>query len=233
MITHEKQQRIWNEEHIQPTVLLQMDADDASSSVVKFGEYLRSTGKKDLVGIEMGCGKGRNVIWLAEQNFVRKAYGFDFSPAAIAVAERRAVERGGVGKTEFFVADATVPWNFASSTFDFVIDCFSSTDIESAVGRKSAILEIERTMKSGGFLMVYTLTPEDEFHKEMIKKNPAEEQGAFYHSTGKFEKTFTKEELEEMYKNFKVIEWQRVDKVTQFFGKEYRCRHYWILFQKP
>lgn len=80
--------------------------------------------------------------------------------------------------------------------------------------------------------MLYTLTPDDEFHREMIQKNPAEEPNAFYYSTGKFEKTFLQGELKEMYKDFKIIKWERVDRVTQFFGKEYPCHHFWIIFQK-
>lgn len=231
-ITHKEQQQIWDKEHRNPHVLLQMDALDPSGGVMKFFNFIKEQGLSDLVGIEMGCGKGRNVIFLASQKENQKVYGFDFSPSAIQVANERSEKANVSGGAEFFVGDATVDWPLASNSFDYAIDNFASTDIESPKGRIFAVKEIKRVLKPGGFLMVYALTPDDEFHKEMILKNPAEEPNAFYHSTGKFEKTFSKEELENLYKDFKIVKWERVDKITQFFGKEYPCHHFWMIFQK-
>lgn len=231
-ITHTEQQQIWDKEHQNPQVLLQMDAQDPSGGVAKFSDFIKEQKLSDLVGIEMGCGKGRNVIFLASQKENKKVYGFDFSPSAIQVAKERSKKANVNNVSEFSICDATQPWPFGSGSFDYVIDNFASTDIEDPEGRKFAIEEIKRVLKPGGFLMVYALTPDDEFHKEMIQKNPAEESNAFYHSTGKFEKTFSQAELEEMYKDFKVIKWERVDKVTRFFGKEYPCHHFWMIFRK-
>lgn len=235
-ITHSQQQKIWNEEHRKPKVLLQMNSQEVSGGVVKFLDYIKNQNKSlssKLTGIEMGCGKGRNVIWLAEQKESKEVYGFDFSESAIKVARKRAEEKGVKSKVKFFVGDATKPWKFKNDTFDYGIDCFASTDIETIEGRIFAIKETHRTLKPGGYFFVYALTPDDEFHKQMIKKSPAEEKNAFYHTTGKFEKTFNKEELKEMYVNFKVIKWQRVNKTTLFFGKEYKCKHFWLILQKP
>lgn len=231
-ITHKNQQEIWDKEHQNPQVLVQMNAEDASSGVIKFYDFLKSQKLSNLTGIEMGCGKGRNVIFLAAQKENKKVYGFDFSPAAISIAQERAKKAGVQSRVDFSVGDATIPWNFESESFDYAIDNFASTDIESKEGRESAIKEILRILRPGGFLMVYALTPDDGFHKEMIEKSPAEEKNAFYHTTGKFEKTFSKDELEEMYKGFKTVVWERVDKKTKFFGKEYQCHHYWMVFKK-
>lgn len=231
-ITHKEQQQIWDKEHQKPYALLQMHNQDPSGGVVKFFNFIKNYNFSRLIGIEMGCGKGRNVIYLASQKENEKVYGFDFSTSAIGVAKERSKKAGVSNRAEFSVGDATFTWPYKSNSFDYVIDNFTSTDIESIKGRFFAIKEIKRVLKPGGFLMVYTLTPDDEFHKEMIQKNPAEEQNSFYYSTGKFEKTFLKEELEEMYEDFRVIRWESVNKVTQFFGKEYPCFHYWMIFQK-
>ncbi len=232
-ITHKEQQEIWNKEHKTPNVLLQMDSAEASGGVMRFWDFVRTKKVSNLVGLEMGCGKGRNVIWLAGQGETRKVYGFDFSEVAVQIAQERAEAKGLSSKTEFALGDATKEWPFLDNFFDFAIDCFASTDIESVEGRNFAVQEIYRTLKPGGLFLLYTLTPDDEFHRQMIKKAPAEERNAFYHTTGKFEKTFDEEELRELYQKFEVLDWQRVDKVTQFFGKEYKCKHAWIIFQKP
>ena len=57
---------------------------------------------------------------------------FDFSENAILEARKRAKEIGIEKNVNFFVQDATERWNFENNSFDFAIDCFASTDIESA-----------------------------------------------------------------------------------------------------
>ena len=228
--THEDQQRIWNEEHTKPNVLLQMDSEKPSSGVLKFWDFLASKNVEHLKGVEMCCGKGRNVIWLAKKGV--EAHGFDFSPAAIVEAERRAT-KDGVTNAHFKVLDATTTWSYDSNYFDFAIDCFASTDIESEKGRRAAMTELYRVVKPGGYVLAYLLSTDDEFHKEMITKNPAEERNAFHHSTGKFERTFDREDIDSQYKDFAVVIAERVEKIAEFFGRDYACKHFWVVLQKP
>lgn len=231
-IAHDKQKDLWEEEHKKPFVLLQMDQQDASGGVQKFFAWLTAKGpSQNLTGIEMGCGKGRNSIWLAKQGI--KMVAFDFSENAVAEAKRRAKEAGIEENVSFIVQDATKQWPFDEGQFNFAIDCFASTDIESPNGRAFARGEFTRVLKSEGFLLVYTLSTDDEFHKEMLEKHPAEEENSFIHpTTGKFEKVFDREELLNLYKDFECVEEQRVEKDTEFFGKKYHCKHFWLILKK-
>jgi hypothetical protein len=88
-------------------------------------------------------------------------------------------------------------------------------------------------LRPGGYLLSYLLSTDDEFHKEMIEKSPAQEKNAFVHATGKFEKTFDAEEVAELHRNFKKIVQRRIDKTADFGGRKYRCLHFWTVFQKP
>ena len=231
-VKHQEQQKIWDKEHTSPQVLLQMDSADPSSGVVKFWEWFEKTAgrKTPLKGLEMGCGKGRNVIYLAGQGV--RMTGFDFSPKAIEVAKERAKDVGLSDKAEFLVGDATTKWNFETNLFDFAIDCFASTDIESQDGRQFAISEMIRVVKPGGYILAYVMSTDDEFHKEMIGNSPASEKNSFIHSTGKFEKTFDSEELFDLYKGLEVVRHERIPKTTTFSGKQYSCYHHWIVFKK-
>lgn len=232
-ITHQKQQEIWDQEHTVPQILLQMDSSAPSSGVIKFWGWLQKKrrGKKQLCGLEIGCGKGRNVIYLAQQGI--QMTGFDFSPKAIETARERAKNTGVLNKTNFLVQDATVTWNFPSDTFDFVIDCFATTDIESREGRQLAVKEMERVVKPKGYVLVYVMSVEDQYHKEMIKKSPAREKNAFLHPlTGKFEKVFDKEEVLDLYKGLHLLIEERVSKTASFFGRNYNCYHHWMVFEK-
>ena len=210
-----------------------MDSDKPSGGVVKFIEWVKQNNHLGELksGVEMGCGKGRNVIWLAAQGV--DSTGFDFSEAAILEAEKRAAKEGLENKARFFEIDATKKWTFKNNSFNFAIDCFATTDIESVKGRRFAANEIYRVLKQKGFLLVYSLSIDDEFHKEMIKRSPAKEKNAFINPiSGKFEKTFERQELLDLYGKFELLVEDRVKKMEKFFGKSYKCKHHWMIFQK-
>lgn len=232
-VPHLKQQQIWDSEHQQPHTLVQMDSDKPSGGVVLFLEWIKKNKgyKKNLKGIEMACGKGRNCIWLAKQGI--KMVGFDFSKSAIGEASKRAKKAKVQKKVKFMAADAVKRWPFKTEDFDLAIDCFATTDIESINGRKLAADELVRVLKPSSYLLVYTLSTDDEFHKEMIKKSPAKEKNAFINPiSGKFEKTFERDEITELYKGLKLVAEDRIKKVERFFGKDYKCKHHWMIFQK-
>ena len=109
-ITHEQQKERWNKEHEHPFALKQMDANKLSSGIKPFLEFLENQKIQDLIGLEMGCGKGRNIIGLAHQEITSKMYGFDFSEVAINEADRRSHENNILHKVQFNVMDATQPW---------------------------------------------------------------------------------------------------------------------------
>jgi ubiquinone/menaquinone biosynthesis C-methylase UbiE len=232
-ITHSEQRAKWDEEHQTPFALKQMDACTLSRGVLLFLDFLKKEKRKGLRGLEMCCGKGRNVIGLAKEPFIEKMYGFDFSAVAIQEAKRRANTESVSQKAEFDVGDATTPWCYDSNFFDFGIDCFASTDIESLSGRMFAGEEMHRVLKNDGYFLVYVMSTDDEYHKMMAMKFPADEQGAFYNeANGKFEKSFTEQELDTMYGGFKLITATRVEKTTEFFGKSYHCMHHWRIYKK-
>ncbi len=232
-VSHRRQQHLWEEEHKHPHILLPMDSTDVSSGVELFVQWLKKKGidLARLHGIEMACGKGRNVIGLARQGMYMT--GLDFSTSAIREARRRA-KRSVVPQTRFLVHDVTKRWPFPRNTFDLAIDCFGSTDIESPQGRTAARQEILRILKPGGYFLLYTLSTDDEFHKAMMKVSPGREQNSFVHPTnGKFEKTFDRAELMALYKDFRLITLRRVRKTAEFFGKTYKNKHFWVIWQKP
>lgn len=232
-IMHKEQQKIWDEEHKSPEVLLQMDSDKPSFGVKKFWDWLQTQKTSEsLHGLEMCCGKGRNVIWLAQQNM--SMTGFDFSTNAIIEAQKRSIAYKADMHTHFFIQDATIKWVLPDNTFDFVIDCFATTDIESQQGREKAIAEMIRVLKPGGFILVYVMSEEDQYHKDMIARFPAHEPYSFLHpKTKKFEKVFTREELISLYSDVELILQERVPKNAVFYDKEYFCNHYWMVFKKP
>jgi ubiquinone/menaquinone biosynthesis C-methylase UbiE len=231
-ITHEKQREIWEEEHHRPKVLPQMDSHEVSSGVARFVRWLVDNGQKisSLHGVEMCCGKGRNVIELALQGST--VIGLDFSLFAIAEAKKRA-KIAGANQAKFIACDATLTWPIDDDSQDFVIDCFGSTDIESAAGRRVALDNVIRVLKPGGYLFLYLLSTDDTFHKDMRRQNAGPDSGSFLHPmNGKYEKSFADDEVKKMYQDLDIVEFRRQNKKSIFFGKEYDMSHIWAIFQK-
>lgn len=233
-ITHQKQKSVWDKEHSQPETLLQIDSDSASFGVEHFLDWLteRDVDFAGFSGLEMCCGKGRNVIWLARRGL--NVTGADFSEVAITEAKRRTEIAGVSHKARFIVHDATLPYGSLPGQVDFVIDCFGSTDIENAMARKIAADNLADSLKSGGYLVTYLLSTDDAYNQTMTKDNAAQESGSFVHPiSGKFEKAFTEREVIDLHSDLKLLTLERIPKqFKDHTGKLYSSKYIWAVFQK-
>lgn len=230
-ITHQFQQKFWEDEHAKPLVLPSMSDNEPSGVVVKFFEWLRANSNiQDIKGIEMGCGKGRNTIFFAKNGINMTA--FDFANSAIIEAKNRAKKADVENLTQFIVHDATEKWPFADASFDFAIDNFASTDIESKNGREFARDEMIRVVKPKGYIYVSTLSSADKQGKQELIED-LEETGAYvYKVGGKYEKAFGEREVMDFYKDLRLIAKEKIKKTANFFGKDYPCLHWWLVFKK-
>lgn len=107
--------------------------------------------------LDMGCGAGTNVLWLARQGF--RATGADLAPSAIAIAERRA-KRARLSAT-FRVADAlALPFRRGAFRAALDVGCFHSLPI---ARRATYAKELARVVRRGGtFLLSWVAREETE-----------------------------------------------------------------------
>jgi len=101
--------------------------------------------------LDVGCGFGRAVIYLAARGW--SAVGVDFVPQAIAEAQRRAAAAGVADRAAFYVASAT-ELAFLAPPFDLIIDvgCMHSfTEGMLAAYRE----EIARLLRPGGRYVLF------------------------------------------------------------------------------
>jgi SAM-dependent methyltransferase len=75
--------------------------------LVSSGRITSGTGPGRGRALDLGCGTGGNVMFLAEQGW--DAVGVDFSSVAISKARREAAARGMVDGATFLVGDVTAP----------------------------------------------------------------------------------------------------------------------------
>jgi SAM-dependent methyltransferase len=233
LLTNNHQLSVWEEEHRNPRLLTQLDSEFPSGGVVNFFNWLKDQDIKGTIkGLEIGCGKGRNVNWLAKQNVIMT--GIDFSQIAITKAKKRASEVKVENNTKFILADITNDWSFKNSEFDFTIDCFTTVEIVSIQEREKIAKEVFRTLKPGRFHLVYALSTDDEFYKKMSKHHSSKERHTIsYPSNGKIEKYFDRDELINLFGKLELILEKRIEKKVFYYDQAFHAKHFWMVFKKP
>lgn len=227
-VTHQKQKEIWEKEHTEKSALPSLASQDPSSGVVSFVDYLNShefkfSGKL----IDIGCGKGRNAIYLARLGY--EVYAVDYIKIALDQAKKMA----GTLNVNCLKMRIDKTWQFKDNFFDIALDCFSSIDIETAKGRIVCRNEMLRTLKPGGLALVTTVSVDDEWEARIIKQSPGKEKNStIWPQNGKFQKDYDKEELKEFYKDFEILELKEVKKKAFKLGKEYTATNYWLVLKK-
>jgi SAM-dependent methyltransferase len=114
------------------------------SHVIRYAS--QSTDRKKVKVLDIGCGAGNNLVFIADAGL--QACGIDGSPSAIAFAQRRLQELHLFADVR--VGDfATLPW--PDDCFDLVIDrCALSHSRRTTI--ELALDEVQRTLKPGGEL---------------------------------------------------------------------------------
>ena len=73
-----RQRAFWEQEHQTPVVFPSVASERVTMDAVLLLEYLSESHKLEtLTGLEIGCGRGRNVLYMAEQGVLPR--GMDFS----------------------------------------------------------------------------------------------------------------------------------------------------------
>jgi len=229
-----KQQQIWLTEHTDKGTLPTMANVKPTNGVVMFADYLKEH-NVSLAGkaVDIGAGKGRNSIYLAELGF--DVYALEYIEPAVEAARQLADHKNVTDKVTFINTEVDSPWDFPDNFFDVAIDSFASIDIETREGRETCRDEMFRTLKPGGYALVNVCSTNDEWEKELIANHPGSEPNStVWPQNGKFQKDYDEPELREFYKEFEVVELHEISKPGAFkLGREGTATNFWMLLKKP
>ena len=98
--------------------------------------------------IDLGCGEGGDVLWLAEHGW--QATGLDISETAVGRARTEAAARGLHGAT--FTATDLSAWQPEPATTDLVTASFFQSDVE--LDRRAILRRAAGALREGGHLVV-------------------------------------------------------------------------------
>ncbi|MES2014617.1 MAG: class I SAM-dependent methyltransferase [Patescibacteria group bacterium] len=208
------QKEFWNKEYgrmtrtgrVAPHLAL---SAEHSEDLEKFTRFLiRESGKKFLnvtaQALDIGCGNGRNLIYLARE-FGMRGVGYDISETGIALAKKSAselIEGPGLAqpKLEFFVQSMDEPIPLPDNSVTLVLDMMSSHILLKAE-REKLRSEILRVLKPGGWLFFKSFLLDDDAHaRRLLRESPAEEEGMYIHPEIKgAEYVWTEEAVREFF----------------------------------
>ncbi|MCK5891908.1 class I SAM-dependent methyltransferase [Aeromicrobium sp.] len=116
--------------------------------------------------MDLGCGEGGDVIWLAQQGWT--VTGADFSPEGLARASRHATEAGVGDRTDWWQVDARI-FDAGGRQFDLVTTHFLHPGgaMVDVVGRLTA------AVAPGGHLLVVGHAPSEVFEQLSRKQHDA------------------------------------------------------------
>lgn len=148
--------------------------------------------------LDLGCGNGRNIIYLA-QTYGCHGVGYDISEVAIKQAKIVAKDLS----LKFEARNISGKINLPDSSADLILDMMASHYLPSNE-RSFLVKEIARVLKPSGLLLHKTfLLDQDINAHNLIRKYPAGELNSYIHPTiGALEHVSTEAEIRATYEPY-------------------------------
>ncbi len=169
---------------------------DHSEDLEKFTRWVIREKREDVVTppasvLDVGCGNGRNLIFLARQ-FGLSGTGYDISTAAVAQAKAASEGLDLTYQARSIAGSLELPDN--SQTL--VLDMMTSHFLNEAE-RRFLRDELFRVLRPGGFVFMKTFLADGDLHtRRLLKDAPAKEENTYIHPViGVPEYVYTEEVL--------------------------------------
>jgi len=197
-----------------------------------------NTPHRETVGLDIGFGLGRNIMFLLESNFCHRFIGIDQTEAALRKGRLHAISRGLVDRCDLLLLTAGSPFPFPDDSVDFALDIMAaSTFISNPEARKAYGEEICRILKPGGVFFVFTGKQGGDVRDKLDSGAANDEPGTFRRSMdGAVEKTYTAEEIKDLLPSLSSVVLESQSHYLRAFGEQVVCRPegFWFgIFRKP
>jgi SAM-dependent methyltransferase len=140
--------------------------DTPSGAVVWAIEELKRQNFPLRTATDIGCGKGRNSLYLAEQGMDVTA--MDFTPNAIRNLTETASTRGLTDKIRAITHDVTEYWPVADASMDLVIDAFCFKHIAPYEARVNYRDNLLRTLRVRGHYLISFASIGDGYYGQYV-----------------------------------------------------------------
>ncbi len=150
----------WNASFRESLAIGSQNSAPVEAIVRTIAHHFRGRSESELAGLrflELGCGTGPNLVWLASRGF--RVSGIDISPVALELAEKRLQAAGLADRIESLREAAIGPLPYADGELDGVMEACVFQHLSRA-DRATAWSEVTRVLKPGGIFAGYMLNAE-------------------------------------------------------------------------
>lgn len=218
--------KAWDLEYSQPQLLTK--ADLPTKEFREFVKWLTKEKSFDFNSktvIDLGCGNGRNLIYLAE-NYLIKGMGFDISKTALEIASGC-----GLKSLTWKQIDIGKGLDLEKNSVDVVIDSTSS-HLVPLKERLLLIKSLWESLKTGGYIYVRTLISDgDKNAHNLMKLLPGPEKSSYIHPRlGVVEYVLPSRDVMGLYKDGFVPLYTKKYLGYQKWGNQSYKRKYMVLY---
>lgn len=216
--------KFWNKEY-KGSGIFNLSVEPAED-LKKFTRWLeREYGKgfldRKTSVLDLGCGNGRNILYLARE-FGASGIGYDISEEAISQAKKAA----GDLPLKFVARPIQGIFPIEDASTDIVLDMMASHYLKDEE-RKIYLKEIVRVLKPGGWLLFKSFLKEEDRHAvRLLRDYPAGEEDSYIHPEhGTYEHVWAEEKMREFFSPYFDIE--KVERSGKHLmnGKAFKRRH--------
>ncbi len=218
------QENIWEKEYQNPTLVTLSDVPAKSvKDFVRFLRKERGFDFNDIRVLDLGCGNGKNSLYIKEQGENIKITGLEISDTVIGHA-RRLIPDGN-----FIKQSIGNTWPVEDSSFDIILDVTASNSLNESE-RDVYLKEIHRVLKPSGYFFLRALCKDgDKNAQTLLKTNPGKEKDTYIMpGLGLTERVFSKDDLLATYSFLgEHLYMDKETHYTKYNGQPYK-RNFWV-----
>lgn len=202
-----------------------------SGSVVWAVNELKKLGFPLREACDIGCGKGRNSLYLAAQGMHVTA--MDFTPDAIEYLLTQAAEQGLAPKIRAITQDVTADWPVAEAGMDLIVDAFCFKHISPHAERMVYKSSLLRALRSRGHYMISFASIGDGYYGQYVTDSAADEALVVDPEIGVESVLYTREAVLNFFGPELVLTAElQNSKPSVMHGTEYKRSTYALLLQR-
>lgn len=196
-----RHRHFWNKEYQTSEHLALSSAP--SEDLQKFARFLERESKREFLNprslaVDLGCGNGRNLIYLAE-SYGMRGVGYDISDIAIGEAQKASQDL----PIEYEVRSIAEPLPIKDESATLVLDMMTSHFLKRGE-RERLREEIVRILRPGCWFFFKSFLAEDDINvKMLLRDHPADEENAYIHPRmGVYEYVWTEDSVREFWEPY-------------------------------
>ena len=205
---------------------------EPSEALVVLAKFLLEHGVEGGRALDLGCGKGRNSIFLAKNGF--EVYAIDFVPQL--VEELNAFSASSGLKITGICQSVTEKLPIEAKSCDVAVDVYCYKHQADKNSQKAYRSELARVLKDGGYYLLSLAGDDDGFYGPLLKNSPDAKNKMIIDPVTRVPSyLYSRQDVEKEFSDyFEVVQYHHKRKRGPMHGGEYdRSTLMFVMRKKP